>query len=360
MALNALKKFGTILAFTALIFIVSCTGRPTTDAPNNAGTEPDALSAPANSNILTIDVPADTVKVVTTSNILADWVRVVGGDRVEIFPLLPPNSDLHTFQPGARDITRVADADLVFSVGLKLEAGWLNDLLENTARSPDSIVALGEFVDPIPFVETVEASGEHAGHEQGHEEGRERHDTDADGQDHGAFDPHFWFDPLRVKQAVTVISDQLSQLDPEGASRYRGNAAAYSLELDSLHGWITEEVANLPEDRRLLVTSHDSFQYFAQRYRFEIVGTVMPVTTDREPTAQKLAGVVETIRLQSVPAVFAEKSHGDRLARRVAEETGARLIGGLYTGSLGPPGGEAGVYTDLMRYNVSTIVEALR
>ncbi len=356
MALNALKKFGTILAFTVLIFIVSCTGRPTTDAPNNAGTEPDALSAPANSNILTIDVPADTVKVVTTSNILADWVRVVGGDRVEIFPLLPPNSDLHTFQPGARDITRVADADLVFSVGLKLEAGWLNDLLENTARSPDSIVALGEFVDPIPFVETVEASGEHAGHE----EGRERHDTDADGQDHGAFDPHFWFDPLRVKQAVTVISDQLSQLDPEGASRYRGNAAAYSLELDSLHGWITEEVANLPEDRRLLVTSHDSFQYFAQRYRFEIVGTVMPVTTDREPTAQKLAGVVETIRLQSVPAVFAEKSHGDRLARRVAEETGARLIGGLYTGSLGPPGGEAGVYTDLMRYNVSTIVEALR
>ena len=360
MALNALKKFGTILAFTVLIFIVSCTGRPPTEAPINAGTDSDALSAPANSNTLTVDLPAGTVKVVTTSNILADWVRVVGGDRVEVFPLLPPNSDLHTFQPGARDITRVADADLVFSVGLKLEAGWLNDLLENTARSPNSIVALGEFVDPIPFVESIEASDEHAGHEQGHEEGRQGHEKNEVGHDHGALDPHFWFDPLRVKHAVTVISDQLSDLDPEGASHYRGNAAAYSLELDSLHGWTMEEVAKLPEDGRLLVTSHDSFQYFAQRYGFEIVGAVMPVTTEREPTAQELAGLVETIRRQGVPAVFAEKSHSDRLARRIAEETGARLIGGLYTGSLGPPGGEAGAYTDLMRYNVSTIVEALR
>ena len=353
MALKALKKFGTILAFTVLIFIVSCTSRPTTEAPINAGTEPDALSASVNSNTVTVDLPEDTVKVVTTSNILADWVRVVGGDRVEVFPLLPPNSDLHTFQPGARDITRVADADLVFSVGLNLEAGWLNDLLENTARSPNSIVALGKFVDPIPFVETVEARAEHAGHEQGHEK-------DEDGHDHGAFDPHFWFDPLRVNHAVTVISDQLSDIDPEGASHYRGNAAAYSLELDSLHVWTTEEVAKLPEDRRLLVTSHDSFQYFAQRYGFEIVGAVMPVTTEREPTAQELAGLVETIRRQGVPAVFAEKSHSDRLSRRIAEETGARLIGGLYTGSLGPPGGEAGAYTDLMRYNVSAIVEALR
>ena len=356
MALNALKKFGTILAFTVLIFIVSCTSSATTEVPINAATEPDALSAFVNSNTLTVDLPADTVKVVTTSNILADWVRVVGGDRVEVFPLLPHNSDLHTFQPGARDITRVADADLVFSVGLNLEAGWLNDLLENTARSPNRIVSLGEFVDPIPFVESVEASDEHAGHE----EGREGHEKDEDGHDHGAFDPHFWFDPLRVNHAVTVISDQLSDIDPEGASHYRGNAAAYSLELDSLHVWTTEEVAKLPEDRRLLVTSHDSFQYFAQRYGFEIVGAVMPVTTEREPTGQELAGLVDTIRRQGVPAVFAEKSHSDRLSRRIAEETGARLIGGLYTGSLGPPGSEAGAYTDLMRYNVSAIVEALR
>ena len=360
MALKSLTTFGTFLAFTVLIFIVSCTSSATTEAPIDAATEPDALSAPASSNTLTVDLPADTVKVVTTSNILADWVRVVGGDRVEVFPLLPPNSDLHAFQPGARDITRVADADLVFSVGLNLEAGWLNDLLENTARSPNSIVSLGEFVDPITFVETVEAREEHHGHERGNEQVREGHDTDEDGHDHGSFDPHFWFDPLRVNHAVTVISDQLSDLDPEGASRYRGNAAAYSLELDSLHDWTTEEVAKLPEDRRLLVTSHDSFQYFAQRYGFKIVGAVMPVTTEREPTAQELTGLVETIRCQGVPAVFAEKSHSDRLSRRIAEETGARLIGGLYTGSLGPPGGEAGAYTDLMRYNVSTIVEALR
>jgi ABC-type Zn uptake system ZnuABC Zn-binding protein ZnuA len=226
-------------------------------------------------------------------------------------------------------------------------------------------VALGEHVSPIDFVEIFE---EHEGHEE--REGREEHEgrEEQEGHEehgdevhaHGQLDPHFWFDPLRVKQAVNVIADRLSELDPEGQGFYRSNAAAYNRDLDDLHSWIQAEVAKLSEERRLLVTSHDSFQYFAQRYGFQVVGAVMPITTGKEPTAQELAALVETIERQGVPAVFAEKSHSQRLAKRIAEETGAQLIGGLYTGSLGKTGGEAGAYLDLMRYNVTTILEALQ
>ena len=197
--------------------------------------------------------------------------------------------------------------------------------------------------------------GETGGHEEaGHG------DDGGDGHGHGALDPHFWFDPQRVEQAINSIAAQLSTADPASQTFYRDNAAAYTRELQDLDAWIQQQVDTLPEERRLLVTSHDSFQYFAKRYGFEIVGAVMPVTADVEPTAQELTELIETIEHEGVPAVFAEKSHSDRLARRVAEETGATLIGGLYTGSLGEPGSEAGTYLDFMRYNVQTIVEALQ
>ena len=197
--------------------------------------------------------------------------------------------------------------------------------------------------------------GESEGHEEhGHEE------EEDDGHGHGALDPHFWFDPLRVKQAVNSLAAELSTADPAGQTVFRDNAAAYNKELDALHSWIEETVATLPEERRLLVTSHDSFQYFAKRYGFEVVGAVMPVTTEAEPTAQDLEELIETIEHEGAPAIFAEKSHSTKLADRVAEETGATLVGGLYTGSLGEPGSEAESYLELMRYNVTTIVEALR
>ena len=329
--------------------------------------------------------PGEKITVVTTSNIVADWIREVGGDRVDVFPLLPANADPHTYQPGAQDIARIADADLVFSIGLQLEGGWLEELIENAARDHDSIVAVGDVVGPIDFVELIEdhQEGEDEDEdEEDHHEGKgedeeEKHEgEDIDGGDeehgheeehgedeehaHGELDPHFWFDPLRVQQAVSSIAAQLSTVDPAGQATYRENAAAYNEELDDLHAWIDEQVGILPDDRRVLVTSHDSFQYFAQRYGFEVAGAIFPVSTEAEPTARDLAELIEVIEHEGVPAVFTEKSHSERLARRVAEETGATLIGGLYTGSLGEEGGEAGTYIDLMRYNTTTIVEALR
>ena len=348
-----------------LLIALACSNGPATDTPSPGITNPSSSKAANTADAPTSGgaAPAESrtggkTSVVTTNNIVADWARAVGRDRVDVFSLLPGNADPHTFQPGARDIARVADADLVLSVGLSLEATWLDELVTNAAQNSNGVVAIGDYVDPIDFVEIFEEHEEYREREERreHEENREHEE----GHDHDARDPHFWFDPQRVSRAVDVIADQLSALDPEGRSYYLDNAAAYNRELDELHAWIQQEVAKLPKERRLLVTSHDSFQYFAQRYGFQVVGAVMPVTTEREPTAQELAALVETIEREDVPAVFAEKSHSQRLAKRIAEETGASLIGGLYTGSLGEPGGDAGTYIDLMRYNVRTIVEALQ
>lgn len=386
-----------------------------------------ATVAPAPTQAPAAPAPvAEPVSVVTTSNIVADWVDVVGGDRVEVDSLLAAGADPHSFNPGARDVANVADADLVMVIGLGLEASWLDDLIRNAARDEDSVVELGDAVDAIPFEplgeddhddhdehdeDEHEDEDEHGhdededahdededdhdhdeeeGHnededehdhdeEEGHDEDEDEHDEDEDehghdedahdededehGHDdhaHGEFDPHFWFDPIRVKVAVNELAERLSEEDPAGAAVYRDNAAAYNAELDALHAWIEEQVAQIPAERRALVTSHDSFSYFAERYGFEVVGTVIPgLTTEREPSAQEIAGLVDTIRELGVRAIFAETTVGDAITQSVARETGAS-IATLYTGSLGAPGSGADTYIGMVRANTLAIVEALR
>lgn len=392
---------------------------------------------------------AEPVSVVATSNIVADWVDVVGGDRVDVNSLLAAGADPHSFNPGARDVANVADADLVMVIGLGLEASWLDDLIKNAARDEDSVVELGDAVDAIPFEPLGEDAhddhDEHDEDEHGHDEDEDAHDEDEDDHDHdeedehdededehdhdeeedhdededehdhdedahdededehdhdeeeghdgdedehdededehghdedahdededehghddhahGEFDPHFWFDPIRVKVAVNELAERLADEDPAGAAVYRDNAAAYNAELDALHVWIQEQVAQIPAERRALVTSHDSFSYFAERYGFEVVGTVIPgLTTEREPSAQEIAGLVDTIRELGVRAIFAETTVGDAITQSVARETGAS-IATLYTGSLGAPGSGADTYIGMARANTLAIVEALR
>ncbi len=401
--------------------------------------------------------PSLPLQVVTTSNIVADWIREVGDDRVAVTALLPPGSDPHTFQPGAKDIARVADADLVVTVGLSLEAGWLDKLLVNAARAPEHVVAIGEAITPIEAAawtghddhhedmheghehedmheghehedmheghehedmhEGHEHEDMHEGHEhedmhEGHEhedmhEGHEHEDMHEDHEhedmhkdhehedmhkdhehedmhedhehgdmhkdhehedmhghdahDHGPYDPHFWLDPQRVQQAVHALADQLAVLDPDGATLYHANAEAYSTELDELHHWIQDQVSVILEDQRLLVTNHDSFQYFAQLYGFEVVGAVFPgMSTEREPSAQEIAALIDHINATGAQALFTETIAADTLAQRIADETGATVVSTLYTGSLSAAEGEAGTYLDYMRYNVVAIVEALR
>ncbi|MBI4187255.1 MAG: zinc ABC transporter substrate-binding protein [Chloroflexi bacterium] len=281
--------------------------------------------------------PSQQLKIVTTSNIAADWMGRVGGDRVDVFAVLPVGTDPHTFQPGAGDVARVAEADLIFTVGLGLEGAWLRRLLENAAADSGRVVALGEFVDPLA----------------GEEEEEEQHE-------HGPFDPHFWWDPLRVKEAVNEVARRLAEADATGAETYSRNAASYQQELDRLHTRIMEGTSQIPLERRKLVTSHETMNYFAQRYGFEAVGAVFPgISTEREPSPAELAELVRQVRELGVPAIFTETIVSDRLARAIASETGVEIVR-LYSDSLGPPGSGADTFIAMMDTNVEAIVQALK
>ena len=197
--------------------------------------------------------------------------------------------------------------------------------------------------------------GETEGHEEhGHEE------AGHDDHDHGPLDPHFWFDPIRVKLAVNEIAYRLAIQDPDNASVYDANATSYGAQLDELHVWIQEQVAMVPPERRLLVTSHDTFAYMAEAYGFEIVGLVIPsLSPDVEPSAEHLAELIDVVRENNVPAVFGETTVSDKLAQTIARETGAELVQ-LYSGSMGGPGSGADTYLGMVRANVERIVEALK
>ena len=371
----------------------------------------------------------DDLSVVTSTSILADWVRAVGGDRVTVKSLVPRQSDPHNFQPGARDIADVADADVVFVVGLGLEESWLDDLIRNAAKSPETIVELADGVNPIPFTEfggghddhddehgdeddeghdhdedgdehhededgdehdededhegevhdddgdehhededghahDEDEDGDHEGHEDedehGHDEDEDAHGDDDHGHDHGANDPHFWFDPERVKIAVETIEHALSARAPGLHDEFHDRADAYMEQLDALDAWTVNRVASIPQAARYLVTTHDSFGYFATRYGFEIVGAVIPGGgTEVEPSPAELAALAELIQEHGVAVVFSEEQLSDALTKTLASEAGASVVGGLYTGSLGAEGSPAGTYIDMVRNNVDVIANAL-
>ena len=380
MTLGRNRHFGHLVRALAVglvmlgaAFLVACSGdddTPATQAPQPTATAaPTATTAPTET-----PTPAPPVRVVATTNFVADWARAVGGDRVEVFGLLPVGGDPHSFQPGARDVAKVAEADLVLTVGLGLEAEWLEDLVHNASADESKVVALGDFVDPLEFAtadlhddhgdEHMDEEDEH-GHEEdehGHEEDEDEHghEEDEHGHDHGPHDPHFWFDPIRVKVAVNEIATRLAAIDRENATFYFENAAKYWEQLDELHSWIQEQVGTVSPERRLLVTSHDSLSYFADLYGFEVVGLVIPsLATHVEPSAEHIAGLVEVVREHNVPALFGETTVSERLTRAVARETGANVVQ-LYSGSLGAEGSGADTYLGMFRTNVERIVEALK
>ncbi|MCY4654827.1 MAG: metal ABC transporter substrate-binding protein, partial [Dehalococcoidia bacterium] len=171
-------------------------------------------------------------------------------------------------------------------------------------------------------------------------------------------DPHFWFDPLRVKKAVWDISARLSVLDPSGAETYRSNAESYNARLDELHAWTVEAVGRIPEERRLLASSHDSMGYFANEYGFKVLGAILSTATEAEPSADDIAQLSLKIEEYGVPAVFVETTINDRLAAAVASESGAKIVS-LHTESLGSEDSGAETYIEMIRNNVTRIVEAL-
>jgi len=275
------------------------------------------------------DKPNDgKLNVVATFSILADLVKNVGGDRVEVKSLVGPNGDAHVYQPTPNDAKTVGDAKLVFVNGLGYE-GWMARLVKASGTKAAMITAT-KGVKPRKM------------EEGGHSEA----------------DPHAWQSVPNAKVYVTNIYDALAAADPAGKATYAANTAAYLAKLDALDVQVRAAVAAIPADRRKIITTHDAFGYFGAAYGVAFIAP-QGVSTESEVSARDVAKIITQIRKQKIPAVFLENVTDERLLRRIGEESGARIGGTLYSDALTDEKGPAPTYLDMMRHNVKQLAEAL-
>jgi zinc/manganese transport system substrate-binding protein len=266
----------------------------------------------------------DRLNVVASFSILADFVKNVGGDRVNVVTLVGPNGDVHVYTPAPSDAKKNADAKILFINGLGLE-GWLPRLVQS-AGSKATIVTVSNGVAPL------------------------QHGSDAD--------PHAWQSVPNVKIYVGNIRDALIAADPADAPVFRSNAERYLAELDTLDADVRSAIAKIPPERRKVITTHNAFGYFAAAYGVEFVAPV-GVSTETEPSARDIALLIRQIKAEKIPAVFLENLSDDRLIARIAAETGAKAGGTLYSDSLTSEKEPAPTYIDLIRHNIKALTSAL-
>jgi zinc/manganese transport system substrate-binding protein len=287
----------------------------------------------------------DPLQVVASFSILGDLVENVGGETVEVTTLIGPGVDAHTYDAAPADLVVLSEADLVFENGLGFEP-WLDQFFAST-QPPGTRIVVSDGIAP-------RAAGDHA-----EQEGTELLAEDAG--EHGEFDPHVWHDVANVIVMVGNIRDALAAADPARAELYEANAEAYISELTALDASIRQQVGSLPEERRKLVTSHDTFGYFAAAYGFEVIGTALgSLSTEAgDPSARSIATLISEIEEAGVPAIFAENVANPDLMESIAVEAGVELAPPLYTDALGPPGSPGDTYIGMMQSNVTTVVDAL-
>jgi zinc/manganese transport system substrate-binding protein len=271
----------------------------------------------------------DKLKVLATFSILGDFVKNVGGDRVEVATLVGPNSDAHVYAPAPADAKKVADAKVVIVNGLGYE-GWMSRLAKASGSKAPVVVA-------SKGVKERKAPGGHG---------------------HGGADPHAWQSVANAKIYVANIRDALIEADPAGKAAYEANAAAYLGKLDALDQDVKATVAAIPADRRKIISTHDAFGYFQQAYGVEFIAP-QGVSTEAEPSARDVARIITQVKKQKIPAVFLENIADPRLMERIAQESGARVGGKLYSDALTDAKGDAPTYLDMMRHNIKQISTAL-
>ncbi len=308
------------------------------------------------------------LNVVATTTILADVARNVGGALVTVTSLVPANADPHAFEPTTEGAVLLARADLLLTVGAGYEQ-FLGGLLESVgADVPAYIVSNG--IKILPYGAQQDSA---ADHDDGYlgilgdeltctpDDTEADHDEAAVDHDHGACDPHVWLDAANVMIWADNIAKALTLADPDNAAVYRANADAYMDELSRLHLEILDTVAEIPEDRRVLVTNHEFMSYYARAYGFEVAATVLAGgSTGSEVAPQALANLIAQVQAEGVPAIFAETSANPQIAEVIAQETGIGVVTSLYSEALGGEGSPAPTYIDMMRYNTRTIVNALK
>lgn len=290
---------------------------------------------------------AAPLPVMASFSILADFVHAVGGERVAVDMLVGPDADAHVFTPAPADARRVAAAKLIVVNGLGFE-GWLDRLLKSAGSTAPVVVASAG----------IKARGNAgAAHDHDHDDDDHDHDHDDD-HDHGDTDPHAWQSVANARIYVRNIRDALIAADPAGRAAYEANTRNYLRQLDALDRDLKETLARIPAERRHVISTHQAFGYFTEAYGIAFKAPV-GVSTEQEASARDVAQLIAQIRREKVPAVFLENISDPRLARRIADETGAKIGGTLYSDALTKADGPAPTYLDMMRHNMRTIAAAL-
>jgi ABC-type Zn uptake system ZnuABC Zn-binding protein ZnuA len=343
-----------------MLFIVASYGSGCTGAPKPVMTKETAVheNLEDESNILVlpelsaVELDGKPLKVVATTSMIGDVVAQVGGQAIDLTILMGAGQDPHSYKPGAQELTAVADADVIFVNGWDLEESLARDLVDIGGGTP--IVPISAKIVPLTFGEN----------EHDHEIDGAVHEEPADEQVQRAADPHVWFSIQNVEQWTQNATRVLGDLDPANTEIYKSNAAAYYAELTALEAYANEQLGQIPEENRFLVTNHDSLSYFAHEYGFELIGNVIPGTsTLAEPSASDLADLIGEMKKHDLCTIFTETSVSDTLAQTVASEIDncddVHVIK-LYTGSVGPIGSGADSYIGMFRANVDAVVEGLR
>lgn len=272
------------------------------------------------------------IPLASVSTITTEIAREIGGSHLAVDNLVPPGTDPHDYQPTPGDLKRMEASRLILVSGKGLE-GYLGKLKKNSGTR-DKIFEVGATVPSLQIAEGASAN-------------------------HGPLseDPHWWHSIAGMKKAAEAVEIKLAHMDPAHAGDYARNGAAYQARLDALKKWTDAKVAELPRDRRILVTSHDALNYFAREYGFTVLA-VEGISTAEQPSSKKVADLIATLRNRRVKALFAENIENPKVLAEITRETGAVLGGSLYADGLGT--GEAATYEGMYRHNVATIVDALK
>jgi manganese/zinc/iron transport system substrate-binding protein len=284
-----------------------------------------------------LSAPQKTVRVTATTSMVADLVRNMGGARVLVSGLMGPGVDPHLYKATAADISKLQQANVIFYNGLLLE-GKMQELFAQMARRKKFVYAVTEDLPQDRLLEPASMGGH--------------------------YDPHVWFDVPLWSQCALKVLEGLSEFDPAGRAEYEKNAAAFQQRLDALHSWAKAKAAELPKEKRILVTSHDAFNYFGRAYDFKVVG-LQGISTVTEAGIADVAKLVDFVRENGIKAVFVESSVPHATIERISKDAGVKIGGELFSDAMGTPGEmengyDLGTYEGMIKHNLSTIVQALR
>jgi manganese/zinc/iron transport system substrate-binding protein len=277
------------------------------------------------------------IRATCTTTMVTDMVREVGGERVEVWGMMGPGVDPHLYKASATDVQKLQEADVIFYSGLLLE-GKMQDVFGKLARTKKYVYAVTESLPHELLLEPAQMAGH--------------------------TDPHVWFDVSLWARCIEIVVQGLSEKDPAGRALYEERGGALSKKMAALHQWALAKAAELPKEKRILVTSHDAYNYFGRAYGFKVVG-LQGISTVEEVSLAAMAKLVQFIKEKQIKAIFVESSVPHNAIQRISEDSGVKVGGELFSDAMGTPGKledgyDLGSYEGMVKHNLTTMVDALK